>query len=178
MYCKNCGEALNDNQAICLKCGVEVGKGNSHCPNCGNAVAPDASFCLSCGVALKKSAASGVNHAAIGLVQKRDLVKAIIFSIITCGIYGIYWFVCLTNDMNRLTGNENDTNGGTSFLLSLVTCGIYTYYWAYKMGSKRDTLDGINNNSSILYLLLTFFGLGIVVYALMQDAINKAVDVH
>ena len=26
MYCKNCGEEMNDNQAICLKCGVNVGK--------------------------------------------------------------------------------------------------------------------------------------------------------
>ena len=26
MYCKNCGEAMNDYQVVCLKCGVEKGK--------------------------------------------------------------------------------------------------------------------------------------------------------
>ncbi len=27
MYCRNCGEVMNDNQAICLKCGVKTGEG-------------------------------------------------------------------------------------------------------------------------------------------------------
>lgn len=53
MFCKNCGEAMNDNQAICLKCGVKTGTGNAFCANCGNAVAPNADVCLSCGVQLK-----------------------------------------------------------------------------------------------------------------------------
>ena len=52
MYCKNCGEAMNDNQAICLKCGVKVGDGKSFCANCGQPVADNAAYCLSCGVAL------------------------------------------------------------------------------------------------------------------------------
>lgn len=61
MYCKNCGEALNENQAICLKCGVAVGNGNSYCANCGRPVAPNAAVCVSCGVAIqnKKVAAGG-----------------------------------------------------------------------------------------------------------------------
>ena len=56
MYCKNCGVAMNDNQAICLKCGVAAGNGNSYCAFCGNPVNPDAVACLNCGMALKKAA--------------------------------------------------------------------------------------------------------------------------
>ncbi len=59
MYCKQCGEQMNENQAICLKCGVKAGEGNSFCSNCGNTVAPNAEVCLSCGVALKKANAAG-----------------------------------------------------------------------------------------------------------------------
>ena len=55
MFCRNCGEAMNDNQAICLKCGVKTGTGNSFCANCGNAVAPNADVCLNCGVAIKNA---------------------------------------------------------------------------------------------------------------------------
>ena len=55
MFCKNCGEAMNDNQAICIKCGVKTGDGNKFCWNCGNTVAENAEVCLSCGVALKKA---------------------------------------------------------------------------------------------------------------------------
>ena len=55
MYCKNCGEAMNDNQAICLKCGVKVGDGASFCANCGQPIAANAEICMSCGVAQKKA---------------------------------------------------------------------------------------------------------------------------
>lgn len=50
---------MNDNQAICLKCGVKVGDGNGFCANCGNALAPNADVCLNCGVAVKKTGANG-----------------------------------------------------------------------------------------------------------------------
>ena len=173
MYCRNCGEALNDNQAVCLKCGVEVGKGRSFCPNCGNEVAQEAVVCVRCGVPLKNSAKPrGINTDGIA---ERELVRSIILSIITCGIYSIIWFIALTNEMNKATGNEDDTNGGLSFLLSLVTCGIYGHYWAYKMGEKRDAMIGEKAFSNILYLVLSLFGFSIVVYALLQDTLNKAI---
>lgn len=59
MFCKNCGEVMNDNQAICLKCGVKTGDGASYCANCGQPIAPNADVCLSCGVAVKKAGAEG-----------------------------------------------------------------------------------------------------------------------
>ena len=59
MFCRNCGEAMNDNQAICLKCGVKTGDGASFCYNCGNPVNPGADVCLNCGVSLKKAAGFG-----------------------------------------------------------------------------------------------------------------------
>ena len=59
MFCKNCGEAMNENQAICLKCGVKTGDGNAFCANCGEAIDANAAVCLKCGVAVKKAAATG-----------------------------------------------------------------------------------------------------------------------
>ncbi len=55
MFCRNCGQEMNDNQAICLGCGVKTGDGNSFCQNCGNPVDAAAEVCLSCGVAIKKA---------------------------------------------------------------------------------------------------------------------------
>ena len=51
MFCKNCGQAMNDNQAICLQCGVKAGEGTTYCANCGQPVAANASICTNCGVA-------------------------------------------------------------------------------------------------------------------------------
>ncbi|MBQ4572379.1 MAG: TM2 domain-containing protein [Clostridia bacterium] len=55
MYCKQCGESINPNQAICVKCGVKVGEGNNFCSNCGKTIDPTASVCLNCGFAVKKN---------------------------------------------------------------------------------------------------------------------------
>ena len=106
-------------------------------------------------------------------MQKRSIALAIILSVVTCGIYGIYWFIMLTDEMNYASGNQNDTSGLMAFLLSLVTCSIYSYYWAYKMGEKADIVERSNGSKGILFLILSIFGLGIIVYALAQDTLNK-----
>lgn len=52
-YCKNCGAELNENAAVCTKCGVLVGEGNKFCPNCGAEPDPLAAICVKCGYELK-----------------------------------------------------------------------------------------------------------------------------
>lgn len=111
------------------------------------------------------------------MVKRRDIVMAIILTIVTCGIYGIYWFVCMTDDLNTLSEDPNATPGVTAFILTIVTCGIYALYWAFKAGEKIDIIKqrrGIpSSNSGVLYLVLTVFGFGIVSYALIQNEINN-----
>ena len=55
MFCKNCGEQMNENQAICIKCGVKTGDGNKFCANCGKEIDPAAVVCMNCGVAIKNT---------------------------------------------------------------------------------------------------------------------------
>lgn len=52
MFCRNCGNPMNDNQEICLNCGVKKGVGTGFCQNCGKPVTPDQQVCLNCGVKL------------------------------------------------------------------------------------------------------------------------------
>jgi hypothetical protein len=165
---------MNENQAVCLKCGVPAGAGNRFCPNCGEPVAELAVICPHCGVSLTANhfAASKINTSGI---KSRSIVLSIFLTLITCGIYSIYWYVCLTNEMNRASGKVNDTSGGAAVLFTLITCGIYGYFWAYKMGEKRDLVAGENGYSNILYLILTLVGLGIVVYGMAQHTLNEAV---
>ena len=51
MYCKNCGNPIDDNAAVCVKCGCAKGTGVSYCHNCGQPMAPGAAFCTACGAA-------------------------------------------------------------------------------------------------------------------------------
>lgn len=174
MFCRNCGEPLNEEQVVCLKCGVAAGTGKAFCQNCGKPVNEEAEFCVHCGVALKNSRSN--SEIDLKGIPRRSIATAIVLSLITCGIYSIYWFVCLTNDMNKASGRVNETSGGVAYLLNLITCGIYGCFWAYKLGEKRDIVAKENGSSNVLYLILFLFGFGIVAEALAQDAINKAID--
>ena len=51
MYCKNCGNPMDPNAAVCLNCGCAKGTGLSYCANCGQPVAPGAAVCTTCGFA-------------------------------------------------------------------------------------------------------------------------------
>ena len=84
--------------------------------------------------------------------------------------------ICLADDVNTVSGYKNDTSGGMVFLFTLLTCGIYSWYWLYKCGDKLDQTRAANGRPtgslSVLYLVLSIFGLGIVSYILMQSELN------
>lgn len=110
------------------------------------------------------------------MIKQRNIAVCIILSIVTCGIYGLYWFVCLTDDTNTVAG-EVGTTGVMAVIFTIITCGIYGWFWAYKSGDKIDTAKqkrGIPaSNSGILYLLLFILTGGIITYALIQNELNK-----
>ena len=109
-------------------------------------------------------------------MKKRDIVIAIVLTIVTCGIYGLYWMVCLNNDANELA-EYNGKSGVVVVLLSIITCGIYAIYWNYQMGKRCYEIqikNGQNgSDNSILYLILALVGLSLVNYCLIQDELNK-----
>lgn len=109
------------------------------------------------------------------MVQKRSIGLCIIFSLITCGIYSIYWFVCLTNELNYASRTDA-TSGGMAFILTIITCGIYGIYWAYKQGEKVDRMNGQIGSTGLIYLLLQIFKLEIIGFCLMQNELNKFSD--
>lgn len=113
------------------------------------------------------------------MVQKRNIALCVVLSLVTFGIYGIYWFIKLTDESNDVSGTPT-ASGGKAFLFSLITCSIYSFYWMYKLGEKIDTAKSnrgmASSSSGVLYLVLSIFGLGIVSYCLAQNELNKLAD--
>lgn len=111
------------------------------------------------------------------MLKNRNIAVCIVLSFITCGIYGIYWIICMVNDVNVVSDRQNDTSGGVVFLLSLITCGIFFWVWYYNAGAKIEYAQqkrGLpSTNNGVLYLVLGIFGLGIVNYCLIQIELNK-----
>ena len=119
------------------------------CANCGQEVPEGTNYCTKCGASLNTEQTNTNNGSTVIInnynnnsnlkLPNRNIALAVIFSILTCGIYGIYW--------------------------------------AYKMGQKLHTAGEKHNkpigDNSILYLILSIFGLGIVNYCLMQNDLNR-----
>lgn len=122
------------------------------------------------------------NSSLLGITQK-SIGLNILLSIVTCGIYGLYWMYTMANDVNRITaryGRETaQTSAGMVVLLSIVTCGIYQCYWLYKCGKRLSQCQMSNGyritDDSIIMLVLAIFSLGIVSYCILQSAINDVI---
>lgn len=109
------------------------------------------------------------------LIEKRSIPMAIILTIITCGIYMIYWEYKILESMYR--ANDLPSQAGVDVLLSIVTCGIYGLYMLYRAGKMESSaMERYNlpeKNEAALYLILGIFGLGIVSFCILQSGINS-----
>ena len=71
-FCKNCGESMDPNAAVCMKCGFASGQGQNHCPNCGMATVVGAAFCTGCGFGLQGAQQNGNANVATAPVQQSN----------------------------------------------------------------------------------------------------------
>lgn len=67
MFCRNCGNMMNDQAVVCVACGVPTGKGNNYCPVCGDATNSLAQVCVKCGVNLNNIGTEQKSKLAAGL---------------------------------------------------------------------------------------------------------------
>ena len=106
MFCKNCGNPMDPNAAICVKCGCAKGTGANFCPNCGQPTTPNASVCIHCGVALTPPVPTGE--------QKSKLVAGLLGLFL--GGYGVHNFYL------------GYTGKGVAQILLSFCCGV-GYIW-------------------------------------------------
>jgi len=110
----------------------------------------------------------------------RNIVVSLILTILTCGIYDLYWNAKQMKTMNGLLERE-ELSFWTWLLVSIITCGVFHLYYEYKMGLALVEIQEkydmrVDNHLPILSLLLSVFGFSIVVDAIHQNEINKAYE--
>lgn len=99
-------------------------------------------------------------------MEKRNEALVVIFSIITLGIYYLYWVAKVQEDLKRRT---HLGFGGVGTAL----CHFVPFYWLYysfALGRRLELLSG--KDRAVLYFVLTFLGFGLLVPALAQSQIN------
>ena len=115
-YCSKCGNELHDEATVCIHCGREVP------------------------VERKEEAEARRFGPAIILNTNRSLLKYILLSILTFGIYGIVVMTVLTNDVNvlasRYDGKKTMHFCLMTFVFSWLTMGIYPLIWYHKISER------------------------------------------
>lgn len=115
-------------------------------------------------------------------IERRDIAISVVLSIITLGIYALYWLYQVSEDVNAFLGRQWPVSSGMLILLTIVTFGIYGIYWFYMTGQAFDEYVVKNENAvpgsrGVVYLILSIFGLSIVAIALLQNELNQRATV-
>ena len=107
-------------------------------------------------------------------IDKRKIGVCILLSIVTFGIYQIYWEYLLVKNTRAIQKDESSCTGE---MLCLVFVPFYTLFWWFTRGKivkdkfAEHGYSAIGNE--IAYLILSIFGLSIVSMAIMQNDFNS-----
>jgi hypothetical protein len=186
IYCTNCGAQNDDAARNCSNCGSPFNEKSgaqpftTADPNAQQQQAGGQWSAPSYGApsqGMQYAGGGGAGLYAIG--EKRDPIMVIVFTLITCGFYGIWWWYTMITEVKSAL-NREDINPGTELLLMFVTCGIYLIYLHYKYPQlfleMQDRAGVPRNDISTICLILPFVGLGVVSLFLMQQELNKIWD--
>ena len=107
----------------------------------------------------------------------RSIPKYLIFTILTLGIFNLYW-----NSQQMKACNDLLDDDRFSFwmwiLLSIITFGLYHIYYQFKMGRaiveiQEEMNERVFNILPIISIVVTIMGLSIIVDCIHQNEINK-----
>ncbi|GEN57927.1 hypothetical protein GCM10012290_20360 [Halolactibacillus alkaliphilus] len=114
------------------------------------------------------------------MIKERSVAMVIILSLITCGLYNLYWFYAITEELSYAS-NDANFSGAKSLIFLFLTCGLYAFFWYYIVGQKMAELQRQNSmlvkDNGVLYIILSIFGFSIIADAIIQAEMNKFVRV-
>ncbi len=104
-------------------------------------------------------------------IKSRNIVTCIILTIITCGIYGIYWVICMARESVSVKDPSDSAVLEIVLMLFLPFLGFFLSEQKFAAGCQEKGIP--HKDNSVLYLILGLIGLGIVNYCMMQSDLNK-----
>ena len=100
------------------------------------------------------------------MIQKRNIVAVYLLSIITLGIYGIYWEVKTKDEINSL--------GGDIPTAWLIIVPIANIYWLYKYADSFS--NKVKKDKNDILWFIVFWLIAIIMPAIVQSELNKIAD--
>ena len=111
--------------------------------------------------------------------HKINIAIYIILTLVTFGLFNIYWNFRQMESCNALLGRK-EFRFWPWLLLCLITCGIYHFFYQYQMGAaiveiQRKMERPPFDNLPVISVVVSVLGLMIVVDVIHQHEINKIV---
>ncbi len=85
---------------------------------------------------MRGSLAEKTQTLQVNLMQRgevRDPVKTLIFGLLSCGIYQLYWLIQIAQELNAALGRDEFTM--KDVILSFVTCGIWGIFVMWRLSN-------------------------------------------
>ena len=145
------------------------------CRYCGASIKDDDELCYSCGACVcPRAKYEEEKENENKYVKPRSIGSAILLSIITLGIYYIFWFIKVNDEMLELR-RKKGLPGLIVFVLDVVTLGIYSKFWSYRMGTYAgETTNDSKTGMGIIFLILSFCNLTFANVIILQSVINSS----
>ena len=104
-------------------------------------------------------------------IKQRNIVTCIILSLVTCGIYSIYWLIMLAREAVSV---KDSSDSGILEIVLMLFLPFLGFFMAEKKLAEGCAAKGVaHTDNSILYLILGLLGLGIVSACMLQNDLNK-----
>ena len=172
-FCTKCGTRNDDDDIFCVGCGNQLKSVPQTQPAAPAVEIPQQKQPQAAPV--PSEGASGKQNGIA--VFKRRVGICILLSIVTLGIYAIYWQYLLVKNVRAIKGDDSSCTGE---MLCLLFVPFYSYYWWFTRGDAvKNALLKKNHSvsgSGVIYLVLALFGLSIVAAAIMQNDFNNLPD--
>lgn len=119
--------------------------------------------------------------------EKRNPGLILVYAIITCGIYMIYWYYKMYEELEILSEKTPTENPFImDFLLNIITCGVWGIYVDYKISLQLMEMQKkygmtVNDSSATVVLLdcvsyMTCAITNAISSSIHQDHLNQIMD--
>jgi len=134
-----------------------------YCSHCGSQVDDAAEICVNCGC--RVNAAQQKTAPALQLKTNRSLLKYILLSMVTFGIYGLVVMSAVSTDINSIAGKYDGKKTMhyclVFFVFAWLTLGIVPLVWSHKL-CDRVGAELTRRNIDYKISAGTFWGWGIL----------------
>ena len=113
--------------------------------------------------------------------SKKNIVLQVVLTVLTAGIYKLFWYYSLAKSINHLLEGQDQREAfqpGMVVFLSIITFGLYGIYFFWKAGKSVSCLQfenvRVDDDSTLLAVVAIFTS--IVSCAILQNTINELLE--